>query len=261
MNCDDYRDLVAADIDGELTADERSAAAQHVLACTACDALRQAQLGVRERLRRHHVPTMPAALRQQVLQNVQQGTTAKPAPSPARVLPLFTRRRLLMVGAVAASFLVTMLPLGRWSQPDLLGLLVHDAQAAESERLDYSVRSTDVVAVREYYRRESLGFDNTAPDLQHRGLHPIGGRIDRDGPSPAAVTVYDGPAGTTVCRRYAYGTVEIPTGGEAFGEATVVTRDGVTMRFVRDGDALCCLASTMPREQFLQQFGLKRSDA
>ena len=37
------------------------------------------------------------------------------------------------------------------------------------------------------------------------------------------------------------------------------TTDGVTMRFVRDGDALCSLASTMPRKQFLRELGLVQS--
>ncbi len=258
MNCDDYRDWVAADIDGRLDAPTAQASRAHVETCTHCAALRAAQAAMRDRLRRHEGATMPPELRRRVLAAVQRELTA-PVDPPAtggRVVRLLTRRRLLMVGAVAASFLVMMLPVGRWSQPDLLGLLIQDARAAEHEGFAYDLRSNDIAALRDHYAQAGVGFTATAPDLAKRGYRPIGGRVERDGEVAATVTVYHSAGGgVVVCRRYAYERVEVPP-GERFGHATVVTRDGVTMRFVRDGDALCSLATTMPREQFLREFGL-----
>lgn len=259
MNCDEYCDWVAADIDGQLDAATAQAARAHVEACPPCGALRAAQMAMRDRLRQHQGSTMPPELRQRVLAAVQSelATPADPPATRGKVVRLLTRRRLLMVGAVAASFLVMMLPVGHWSQPDLLGLLIQDARAAEHDGLAYDLRSNDIAALRDHYGQADVGFTATAPDLAKRGYQPVGGRVERDGDLAATVTVYRGAGGgVVVCRRYAYERVEVPQ-GERFGHAIVVTRDGVTMRFVRDGDALCSLATTMPREQFLREFGLK----
>jgi hypothetical protein len=198
----------------------------------------------------------PDVLRARVLAALDAEDAKPRSDRKARILPLFTRRRFLVIGAIAASSAVMILPLGRWAQPDLIGLLVQDAHAANEDEIGFGIRSENVADLRNYFARESVGFEGTVPDLGMRGYVPVGSALDHSGNAPAAVTVFRGEGGTIVCRRYAVGEIEVPDGGERFGDAVVVTRDGVTMRFVRDGDALCCLASTMPREQFLREMGL-----
>lgn len=254
MNCELYEDLVGADVDGALGADERTAVDAHLRACATCRDLRVVQLGIRDRIRGLPRRSAPPELRDRLLRTLDE----ERQPDAGKVVALRSNRRFLIVGAVAAALALMFLPVGRWSHPELIGLLVHDAQAAEIDDIALAARATDPTALREYFAGEHLGFENTVPDLSHRGFAPVGSVIDRTGPTPAAITVFRGEHGTVVCRRYRFDAVQIPDSGERIGQAVVVTRDGVTMRFVRDGDALCGVASTMPRERFLAVMGLVR---
>lgn len=254
MNCELYEDLVAADVDGALGDDERAAVEEHLRSCAACRNLRDAQLGIRDRLRDLPRRSAPPDLHDRVLRALDE----EPQPNAGKVVALRSRRRFLIVGAVAAALAVMFLPVGRWSHPELIGLLIHDAQAAEIDDITLAAYATDPMALREYFAGQDVGFESTVPDLSHRGFSPVGSVVDRTGPTPAAITVFRGEHGTVVCRRYRFDAVRIPDSGERIGKAVVVTRNGVTMRFVRDGDALCGVASTMPRERFLAVMGLAR---
>jgi len=259
MNCEEYADLVAADVDDALEADERGAAARHRATCGACATLREQQLAMRARLRRLPARQMPEDVRTRVLAGLDR-EDAKPATSGgATVLQFVSRRRFLLVGALAASLALLIVPTGRFTQSDLVAQLVQDAKAAAADEIAFAVRSVQVEDVRAYFTAQTLDFERTVPDLTPLGYIPIGATVDRSGDAAAAVTVFRGSNGTIVCRRLPLDAVEIPADAERFGDAFVITTDGVTMRFVRDGDALCSLASTMPRKQFLRELGLVQS--
>lgn len=259
MNCGGYREIVAADVDGILDSEERLAASEHVATCPPCADLRRAQAEVRAQLRNRPAVVMPAHLRERVLAALEQERHAAEEPGAAErgnVVPLVSRRRVLLVGAIAATLALLLVPGRRGPQPDLFALLVHDAQAAEFGTLEFDALSASVDDLRAHFESLGLPFRDTVPDLARRGYAPVGSRHDTVADVPSAVTVYEGRGRKVVCRRFPLGAVELPEGGEEIGGAIVVTRDGVTMRFVRDGDALCCLASTMPREDFLREMGL-----
>jgi hypothetical protein len=137
--------------------------------------------------------------------------------------------------------------------PDLLAVLVNDVHAANTPDLPLAVRTNDLNVLRQYYQSTGrVDFDRTVPDLAAMGFYPVGGNVVKIGAVDSTLTVFEGPLGRVVCRRFRAGVLELPAGGERIGNATVFTLHGITVRFQRDGDVICCLASAMPREQFIR---------
>ena len=257
MTCEEYRTaVVAADVDGALDEQEQRAADAHVTSCAGCAAARERQADARALLRRLPTPPVSIELRQRIDAALDAVDAPPSSRSSGKVVPLVRRRTFLLVGAFAAALAVMLLPYGRWNQPDLLGLLVQEAHALESGTIELAMRADRTEDMRAFFAGEDLGFDRTVPGLERRGFRPVGAFVDRSGAAGAAVTVFRNADGEILCRRYPIDAMPMPTEGERFGDAVVITRDGVTMRFVRDGDALCCLASTMPRAEFMRALGL-----
>ncbi|HXQ21588.1 MAG TPA: zf-HC2 domain-containing protein, partial [Candidatus Acidoferrales bacterium] len=78
MHCAEYRDLVAAHVDGELTAAELPLARAHVADCVECAALLQAQQQLRHAVHTHvWTRETPADVRQRVLAAIdaEEGVT------------------------------------------------------------------------------------------------------------------------------------------------------------------------------------------
>jgi anti-sigma factor RsiW len=244
MNCSTYRTLVTDDIDGRLDALARIEVERHLAACAACARLRREQGEVKDLLHVHRLRvTVPADVRARVLAALDD----EPRP---RLLA--SRRRWLLVGAIAALALLTLLPRGRQSKPDLVASLAHDVQLANAGEVRLALRTDDPEALRRFFRAGGIQFEKTVPDLRPLGLHQIGGLVDEVDGVPATLTIFDGPFGKVVCRRFAAGSIPLPEGGRTVGDSTVYSRDGVTMRILRDGDAICILAAAMSEEEFVR---------
>jgi hypothetical protein len=248
MDCAQYLDLVAPDIDGALEEPQRSEAQRHVTECARCTALRRGQVAaktvLRERSRRLGAPS---EVKQKVVAAIER------EPERGAASRRVSRWRIVIVGAVAAMLVLFFAPLWRSTAPDVLALIVQDVETATAQELPLTLQTTDIEEIRRFYRESKLvDFESTAPDLSPMGYRPVGARISEVNGVSTTLTVYEGPGGKLICRRYRRGAIEMPTGGEKMGEALVFTVREVTVRIVQDGDSTCYLATTMPREEFLR---------
>jgi anti-sigma factor RsiW len=246
MDCDRYRELVAADIDRQLAATDTAAAAAHVAGCPRCARLRQEQQVIKDLLRLHRRPVSPPeSVRTRILDAVAREATTSSAPRSRR------GGRLVLGGAIAALLLLSLVPWWRQSGPELLDVLVRDVHAATADEIALTP-ADNIEALRRLYSDSGrLAFRNTVVDLTALGFRPTGGAVVPIGDVAATFTVYESPHGKMICRRFAVGAIDLPAGGEPFDGAQLFRIDGITIRIVRDGDAICCFASDIPYDTLI----------
>lgn len=253
FSCEEYVEWVAADVDGVLEPDEKTAVDIHVSTCIRCRTLRHQQLLVRSTIR-DKIPqrAAPAILRQRIAAALDEEVITQPGVTSVRARK--HTRRWLLVGAVAAGFALVVSPILRSTSQDLLAVLVSDAEAAEAGQLPIELVSANVAAVRGYYRESGqIAFENSADDLGPLGFHIVGANVARIGEVNTTLTLYENDSAKVVCRRFPSGSLTLPTGGDQVGGAQLFTLDGVTVAITQLGDVTCCLATTMPRDEFIRR--------
>lgn len=249
MTCSDYLDLVAADVDGELTAAERAAVEAHVAGCARCTDLRRAQAEVRALVRaraaRH---AAPAFLRDRIAAELEK--------QPAVGSPPSQRWRIVMGGAIAASLVFALTSLLRPSTPDIVTVLAKDVHGADHNQMSFAIKTENVDELRRFYHgRVDFPPEQSAEDLTTVGFRIVGGRSGSIDGAPTTVTLYEGSAGKVICRRFREADVELPKDGETIGGMQVFSREGMTARLARlPNGVVCAMASSMPREEFLDRF-------
>ncbi len=249
MNCAEYREIAAADVDGELTADERRAVEGHVPTCPRCTAMREEQHRTKALLQSRRVRYQaPPPVRQQIVDAVDREMEIAADSGQRWRWPL----RVVIGGAIAATL---ALVLRSWMQPtgvDLLATLVDDVRAADAQTLRLAVNTSDVEELRRYYRQSAnIDFEDSVEDLSAEGLRLVGGKGATIDHVPTTLSLYEGVPGRVVCRRFRAGALPLPEGGEWLDESTqVFTADGVTVAVIRSGDIVCCMATSMPRSLF-----------
>ncbi len=248
MDCEGYRDIAAAHADNQLDEGERREAEAHLAACPRCALAYREQQIVRDLLRARTLlrSAPPGVQRRIAALGEPQGRGAQ------RVLPR-ARRRAVLVGLVAASVALLVLPLWRRAHPDLLALMVEDVRAADAGQIPLAVRTSDLDELRAYYRTTGrIEVAEPVADLRPAGFAPVGGGVARVNNVSTTRTVYEGHGAKVVCRRFRADALALPHGGERVGGALVFVVGGVTVRIAREGDTVCCLSSSMPREDFLR---------
>lgn len=259
MDCRTYEDLASAHADGRLSPGEEQEASHHVATCTRCAALRTQQEETSHLVRRHAPRwTVSDDLRARLtaaLDGAEPSDQTKPESivGSSKSRRAVTRMRLVIAGAVAAALALVIGNLFRSTPPDLLATLASDVRAAEAGELELAVRASDVDSLRRYYTGTGrIDFEETVEDFSTLGLRPVGAGTGQIDGVPTTLTVYQGPSGKVVCRRFRTGSLRLPAGGEQIGEATVYTIDEVTVRVQRVGSVICVLASAMPRDAFVR---------
>jgi Putative zinc-finger len=256
MHCAEYRELIAAHVDGGLGGGEAPLAAAHVAACAPCARLlAEAQRFQSAWRARSRVQPVPADVRRRVLAALDGASEMPGWLWRARV-----RWRALGVGlaaaAAVASALLALSTLMR--RPALpagpLGTIVADYQAVEARRVHLDFTTDDPQAMRAYYHRTGLfSFTNTVVDLEPYGFVLEGGRVARLGVRTSTLTVYRGPHGVLVCHRIYNDGLAPPPGGRAVGGDLFYHVDGISICFHREGDVICFMASRVPLAEFIRR--------
>jgi mycothiol system anti-sigma-R factor len=250
MTCGDYLDLVAADVDGELTAAERTGVEAHLAGCARCTNLRRGQAEVRALVRsratRH---AAPAFLRERIEKELDR----QPAPPTALPPP---RWRIVLGGAIAASLVFALTSLLRPSAPDVVAVLARDVHGADHGQMSLAIETENVDELRSFYRgRVDFPSEQSAEDLTTVGFRIVGGRSGSIDGVPTTVTLYEGSAGKVICRRFREAEIRLPEDGEMIAGMQVFSREGMTARLARlPNGVVCAMASSMPREEFLDRF-------
>jgi predicted anti-sigma-YlaC factor YlaD len=234
MNCRTFAENAAAAADRQLPPELQAAAEAHLAACTACRTERDRQNAVRQLVRRRAPrPAVPDRVREELLRRLStrsRSTGAWP-------------RRALLVGSIAAALLLGVAVLLRQPAPSLLAVARSDVDAAEAGTLPLAMRTGDAAALGGYYRRAGITFDHSVENFASKGLHLVGGDVSSIGRVMTTRTLYEGPRGKVVCRRFRDGSVELPDGGEQIGATRVLTREGIQLEITHIGDVVCTMAS------------------
>jgi anti-sigma factor RsiW len=250
MNCDEYRDWVAADVDGELGADAARVHA-HVDGCPVCAAERNRQAAVRAELRRRALGAAPAAdLRGRVVAALDR-ENAMPGARGSRV----ARRRISPVAwgaiGVAAAAVIALVVVGRASR---FAPLIRSYDLADHGELALTMRTDRLEELEKFYRKEG-GNDLPAHvvDLTAAGFQLVGGTIERFPTRRARLSVYSDGEHTIVCdyQLVRFFPFELPSNGNP-----VFFRErGVSFCARRIGDEVCLLATRMPLAMLQQKLG------
>lgn len=259
MHCAEYRDLVAAHVDGVLTAEEVPLAAAHVATCAACAHLLETEQKFRQAFRsRTLIRPTPAGARARLMALIEAAEEASGWAVPVRQWwsrPLY---RAALAGAVtllAVTVATMLLRSGPQERvPEVFATVVARYRAVEAQTVELGFTTDQPDELREYYRRSgAFTFTNTVVDLEPLGYVLVGGSVAELAAKKSTMTVYRGRQGLILCHRIHAVDMELPPGGEVVGGDRFYTVAGLTICIHREGDVLCFLASAMPRADFIRQ--------
>jgi anti-sigma factor RsiW len=265
MHCAEYTDLVAAHVDGELTAEEVPLALAHVADCARCAGLLEIQRQLRQMLRaRNWTRQTPDDLRRRVLAAVDAEARGPAAHGRLGQWWARPRYRLALAGAVAALAVLVALPLLRSGPREpaaaMFDTIVADYHAAEAETAQLGLRTEEPDELRAYYRRGgAITFNNSVLDLEALGYILVGGSVIDLGTMKSTMTVYRSARGLLLCHRILAPDLKYPPGGEIMGGDAFYTVGGVTICMHREGDVICFMASTMPPIEFMKHVMLGKA--
>jgi len=244
VNCDEYRECAAADVDGVLGAAAEEAR-KHLEGCAACRAERGRQLAVRNLLRTRDLhPATPLGLRTRVLAALTESDTASRRPwwPPA-----------LRWSAVAAVGVAAILTIVVWNRQEAFVALVREYDRAANGSLALGLRTASRQDLEAYYREHGgEGIPLHVVDLSPAGFRLVGGTMADVRGRRARLSVYSDGQYTIVCD---YRLAEsFPFHLPANGEPVFFARGGASFCARRIGDEVCLLVTRMPMEIFRGKF-------
>lgn len=254
VQCGEYKELVAAHVDGQLAPEEDALAAAHVATCVRCARLLASERQFAQALRaRDFLQPTPPHLRQRVLAMIEGQD--QPPSGWARVQRWWARPayRAVLVAAGAALVLAIALPLlhftGQRDERVLREVVEHYRQA---EALRLEVKTDNPEELQHYFEGKGIVPPTvTVMDLRPLGFQLVGGSVTQLGPAKSVMMVYQGARGWILCHRFRAADLQLPP-GEVIGGDTYYTVDRLTLCTYRDGDAICIMAAAMPRADFMK---------
>jgi anti-sigma factor RsiW len=258
MQCAEYRDLVAADVDGQLSDEEAVLARVHVDRCANCARLLETQRALKGAFRaRRWVQPVPDGVRQTIIGRIEAADRAQRQAGTQRAWWALPVTRLVLAGVAALLILTVAVPLLRLRlQPREVApfdTIADHYRAVRSGQVALTVRTDDPMALRAYYLKTgAFSFRNTVVDLEPLGFVLDGGSVTELAGRKSTLSVYRGPGGIVLCHRIEATSVELPPGGDVVGGDHIYTVGGITISVHREGDIFCFMASDMPRADFLR---------
>ncbi|MGH7857939.1 MAG: hypothetical protein ACREQY_11465 [Candidatus Binatia bacterium] len=233
MDCSEYREWIAADVDDAGGAGVEEAR-RHAEGCPDCRAARSEAAAVRSLLRsRSRVQEAPFGLRTRVLARIEEEASASRVPLWGRALRW----------AAIACLVLVALPLLNPSEH--LDPTIESYHLALRGELPLSVRAESLAEIEEFYRRHAArGIRAHVVDLSAAGFRPVGGTLRDVRGAPLRLTVYSDGKSLIVCDYRAIDRYEgkLPKRGEPL----VFSRGGLTFCVRRIGDEVCILATRLP---------------
>jgi anti-sigma factor (TIGR02949 family) len=246
VNCQEYLDHVAADVDGAL-GEAAEAARLHLQECPRCRIERERQRAVRDLLRsRGLAPGLPFDLRARVLGSLDEARSKK-AQAPR---PLW---RGVGGGALAAALALVVVGV-LWNRSGSLAPLVREYRLASRGALEMTLTTRSREELEELYRRHGdEGIAAHVVDLSPAGFHLIGGVLDDFPGRRARITVYSDGENLVLCDFLRADRAEIDA--PANGSPSFFRAGGLTFRVRRVGDHVCVLVTRMPVDAFRRRLG------
>lgn len=264
MTCDNYQDLVAAHVDGALTAAESAEVTAHLSACASCRHLfeEETRFHAAFAARRFIVP-VPADVERR-LRNALSAEREARQPFWARltVWPGATpmRPRLALGLAVAGLLMAILLPriFRSAPAPNLFARAMHYYQAVTEGALPVEYVTEDPQGLQASFNTSGrLDFTTQVTNLQPAGYRLKGGRVVTDAEHPLAVSLYEGKEEEPIVCLRQRGTLPLlPEGTEGGNGHYWYMLNGYTAMFTQFPDHFCVMISRQPKELFLQRLAM-----
>jgi anti-sigma factor RsiW len=256
MNCQEYREIVAAHVDNVLTPTEREEAERHVASCPACRQVYEQEKDFRAFMAaKPLLQKVPPALEQNLRSALAQAErTSRRTSWWSWLQETFTFPRLAVGLATAGLLALFLLPhwFAEQRSGDFLQRLTQDYTAAITPGFSLAFPTDDLQALEAYYNRTgTLDFRAHLPDLRKQGYRLKGGAIVRADEKVMTATLFEGQKGYVLCRLLRGTASLLPPGGERMGKHLFYTRGDFTLCFTQEGETLCCLITRIPRETFV----------
>jgi len=247
VTCAEYRELVAADVDGVVGA-EAETVRRHLATCEACTRLRERQVAVRNLLRSRSLQQpAPLGLRTRVVAQLEEESQSLHG-APKRWL--WARWvGLALLGATAAAVMIL------WNRDGSFAPLIESYDLASRGALQITFPASEPTELEAYYHKsQEQGFPEHVIDLSSKGFRLVGGVV-RDFPKrKARLTVYSDGKNMIVCD-YQFAAA-FPLALPASGGPIFFSRRGVNFCAKRmDGNEVCVLATRMPMDLFRKLVG------
>jgi len=263
MTCDEYQDLVAAHVDGQLNPTELQDVNTHFLSCDSCRErfAEEQQFHLAFASRRVLLTTPPVVLTQ-----LHEALAREAAPLPSWRQRLYVHRVSLLSfffsHRLATAAVVMALVLAYWgfptAKPNLFASAVAQYELATTDQRVFTYVQRDPRQLEQAFNASGqLDFSTHVLDLRSAGYRIRGGNIVRVNGHPTAMTVYRGPEADLVCLRQRGAIPPLPPGAMQIGRDLVYTYEQYTVLIIQESDLFCMLVSRLPRDVFLQSFGYR----
>ena len=253
MQCAEYRELIAAHLDGVLAPEEESLAAAHLASCEKCTQLLESERRFAQDLHaRNLIRPTPPELRARVMAAI--AAHDQPLNWTARLMQSLARPRYraALAGALVVVMLALVMPLLRHARQqghDVLHEVLDHYRQAEAQTINLEMK-TDKPKVLEYFFADK-GIEaptRTVVDLHGLGYKLVGGSVVPLGTATSAMMLYRSEKGFLLCHRFRAADLQLPPGGEVVNDDTYYHVDGLSICSYHDGEAICMMASAMSVE-------------
>lgn len=247
----DHREYIerylSADVDGELSAEERAAVDAHLAACEACRQRRAAELELKRLMRaRLSIAPAPADVRRRVIDALASLDDRPPAALRRSFRRPLASIGIGLAGAIAAAlaiFILTRPP----ANPEFDAAIANYLKAERQFTPNVPSATVDDMAVA---MAAEFGFPFIW-DFSTIGLNLIGARVDHtEDQTPIAQAFYKGPSGTLLCiMRRENATLTFPAGGEVIRGVQVYRYRGYSIAETQYNTVVCVMVTRLTADQ------------
>jgi anti-sigma factor RsiW len=254
MHCGEYRELIAAHVDGLLAPEEEALATAHLATCPKCTQLLERERRFAHDLHaRNLIHPTPPELRERVMAAI--AAQDQPLSWTARLMQAWARPRYraALAGALVVVMLMLVVPFLRHRgqhEHDVLHEVLEHYRQAEAQTITLEMK-TDKPKVLEFFFADK-GIESptrTVIDLHGLGYKLVGGSVVPLGTATSAMMLYRGEKGFVLCHRFRATDLQLPPGGEVVSDDTYYSIDGLSICSYHDGEAVCMMASAMSVEE------------
>ena len=173
-----------------------------------------------------------------------------------RSRPVTWRRRAWIGTALGAAAAAVLLVRARLAVP-LPDRVADDFRAFADGTERLAIQSADPKAVEAYFAANGTAFPTRVLDLAMMRYQVVGGRVHRLDGRVSALFAYRGPGDVPlVCQMYEGEMSELPATADVRENNGIPFRiyesGNVTLVFWPEGEVMCVLASTIPRDEVVQ---------
>lgn len=260
MHCGEYRELIAAHVDGLLAPEEEALAAAHVAACPKCAPLFERERQFAQALHaRNLIRPTPVEVRERLVASI--AALEQPPGWSTRLMRWWARPvyRAAVAGAFAALVLLLVVPLlrkGAQQEHGVLQEVLANYRAAQAQTIKLEMQTDKPKALEFYFADKGIEPPTRKViDLHALGFKLVGGSVVPLGTATSAMMLYRSEQGFLLCHRFRAADLQLPAGGEVVDNGTYYRVDGLSICSYRDGDAICLMASALSVDDLKKLLG------